>query len=174
MNYKKSLQIEIQKKYGLITTVKKNDKFRNKLIRLKYVKDLDSETLKKYKKDYAKAMAKVKHKVPPEFNGGSQRMGFDNYIKKEYYKYDLIIDGYKYERPREYLRKIIENPKDYETEVVKHTILELLERKKNVEENYVDAHSEEDIYNMKEEQELRYQENENRKKLYKNTVKTVL
>ena len=95
-------------------------------------------------------------------------MGFNRFLKDKYYKYDLILDNYKIEIPKEYLRKIIENQENYNEEVINYTIHELLSRKKYAEDNYIDP-----IINKKElrleliKEQIQIDQNNDRIKLYK-------
>lgn len=103
---------------------------------IKALKELTKIEYYKYKKEYEKIKKKYPFKLVPEFNTWSKGMGFETWINKEYYKYDLIIDNYKYETPKEYLRKVLDNQKKYNDDIINHVIIESLERKEYGEKQY--------------------------------------
>lgn len=138
------------------------------LVKKRNIKDLTKQEYQEYKKDYNDLAKTRTYKKTPEFNVWSKNMGFFTYIKNKYYKYDLILDGYKIEIPKEYLRKVIENQNKYSKEVIEYTIYELLERRKHAEENYIDPRT--DIEELKLERIKERKQidlNTDRIKLYK-------
>lgn len=164
---RKELINELKCKYGVL---KKNINIKTAEIsyqKLKRLKDLDNETYKAYKKDYNNNVNVIKFKKTPEFNISSKNMGFNNYIDKKYYMYDLNIDNYKYEIPKEYLRKISDDALSYNKEVIEWTNKKLLERKKYAEENIIDVNSKEAKREARRDEERQFNDNENNKKLYK-------
>ena len=173
INYKeieerKNALKKIKIKHKLIREVFDEKLGTNRIIKLKNIKDLTPEQHKKYKEDYNTKVLNInKLKKQPEFNIASKNIGFKNYIEKGYYKYDLNIDQYKYERPKEYLRKIYENPKDYSEEVIKYTRLEYEKRKEYAEENYIDPNNIQQIKQERAREEGQKNKNFNNKKLNK-------
>lgn len=134
INYK---EIEERKKQinELKVKHKVSIKVKERYTAIKRLKDLNKEELYNYKKEYAEI--KTKWKKNPEFNLHSQGMGWESYLKRQYYKYDLIIDNFEYETPKEFLRKVIENEEYQENEeLYNHTIYKLLERKEKAEEQW--------------------------------------
>lgn len=137
--YKKHLIRELQVKHGILiktpTATSENRKQKNIYTKVKMIKDLTKKELYKYKKDYNKI--NVKMKVEPEFNIWSNNIGWESYLKRKYYKYDMIIDNFIYEIPKEYLRKVIENEEYHKNEeLYEYTIYHLLERKQKAIEQY--------------------------------------
>lgn len=129
---KKRIINEVKENQGI--SIKTYDKKGNiRYEQIKAIKDLTKEELKDYKKTYNEAVANYEMKLEPEFNLYSQGMGFDSYIKRKYYKYDLILDSYHLERPIEYLRKVLDKPENYSNEVYEETVKRMLERKEYVE-----------------------------------------
>lgn len=135
--YKKWHMNELKIKHGLLTTHKlSNNKI--KLVKVKRVKDLTKEQHKAYKKDYNELMKSITMSKEPEFQIYSKGMGWNSYIKRKYYKYDMIINNYIYERPKEYLRKVYENMAKYKDnqDLINYTIQEALKRKEHAEQEY--------------------------------------
>lgn len=164
---KKALN-KIKIKHKLIKEIFDVKTSQNKIIKLKKIKDLTKEEYKRYKEDYNTKVLNINTlKKQPEFNISSKHIGFENYIKKEYYKYDLIIDKYKYERPKEYLRKIYENTKEYNEEVIEYTRKEYEKRKDYAEQNYIDPNKIEAIQAERQKEEGQKNKNFNNKKLNK-------
>lgn len=161
LNERKRIIKELHIKYGIAT------KINNKYVKIKNLNQLTKEEYKAYKKEYQTQINKIKLKYQPEFNIWSNGMGFNRYIKDKYYKYELKIDNQIIERPKEYLRKIIENQDKYNEEIINYTYKTWLERKKHAEENYIDANDHNAIKNEWIKEELQIDLNANRIKLYK-------
>lgn len=156
---------KVKYKHGI--NLKYTDKNGNiKYDERKLIKDLSKEELSAYKKDYLKETKEIKLNKQNEFNLYSKNMGFDNYIKKEYWKYDLILDGYTYERPKEFLRKIIENKENYSEEIYTATVYELLSRKEYAEYQ-IEEIMKKSVNQLRAEERAAYNKNENNKKLFK-------
>lgn len=169
LKYKKKALIKIQLKHGILKesyNVKTNETYITKNIK---IKDMEIEAYKAYKKEYNEIIPKYKMKKQPEFNISSKNMGFENYINKEYYKYSLILEGYEYERPKEYLRKINDNHTKYSEEIIYYNTKELLERKKYAEENYINTKDREQVKEMRSEEIRQWNKNNNMRKLHKKT-----
>jgi hypothetical protein len=159
---KKEKMKHLYRKYGLANTVN------NKTMKINNIKNLPKDQYKLYKKDYTEMIKTIKYNKNPEFNVWSKGIGFNRFIKDKYYKYDLILDNYKVEIPKEYLRKIIENQDQYDEDVIKYTIYNILERKKYAEENYIDPKKDREkliLELIKEKEQVN--QNIDRIKLYK-------
>ncbi len=142
INYKELKEYKIkmqalQLKYGIL---KKHidHKGQTRYYKIKNIKDLDKKQHKKYKLEQQEIKKSIKLKKNPEFNLASKGMGFDTCLNKKYYKYDLIIDNFKYEIPKEYLRKVYDNMENYNQEIVSNVINHMLKRKEYAENEYID------------------------------------
>jgi len=133
---------------------------------IRYLKDLSKEELKAYKQEYLKTIKPISMLKTNEFNLSSKNMGFDNYIKYEYYKYDLNLENYTFERPKEYLRKIMENQHKYNDEIIGYTAQELMKRKKYAEDNYIDPADRLKTSIEKSKELWQKDQDKDRKKLY--------
>lgn len=154
IDFKQKLN-ELKLKYNLVikTFTRKGNVIYTKT---KLLKDLDVETYKAYKKDYIDLKKSIILNKNPEFNIYSKGMGYQNFIKKQYYKYELIIDNFKYETPKEYLIKTLEQNEN--AEIKNYIVNKLLKRKKHAEENYVDTKNIEQVKDLR----LKEQAKENR------------
>ena len=159
---KKQAINKLQEKYGIVQKYRDKTTQTIKYRKIKKIKDLEPEEHKNYKKEYKETIYKMPMKFEPEFNLFSKGMGFENYIQKEYWKYDLIIDGYTYERPKDYLRKIIENEKQYKDEIIEATVYELLSRKEYAEDNYINTEDYKEMKKIKAEEQQQKTKNFNR------------
>lgn len=134
--YKTFYMNELKIKHGIldIQRIGKN----TKLVKKRRIKDLTKEKYKAYKKDYNELNKKITMTKEPEFQIYSKGMGWNTYIDKKYYKYDMILNNYKYEIPKEYLRKVIENIDKYKNneELISYTVNEILNRKEYTEDEY--------------------------------------
>lgn len=138
---KKSLN-ELKVKYNLmIKTKSKSDNII--YTKIKLLKDLSKNELYNYKKNYIKLKEEYKPNKTPEFNIWSKGMGYQNFIKKEYYRYELIINNFKYETPKDFLMKAYENENN--VTIKNHIVNKLLERKAHAEDNYIDTKNMEEL-----------------------------
>lgn len=167
---RKKEMFKLQLKYGIITKYYDVISQKWQFMKTTNIKDLDKEIYKEYKKEYNEKILKIKDKKQKEFNIYSKGMGFKTYIEREYYKIDLLIENNKLERPKEYLRKIYENPINEEIEM--YNTKELLERKKYAEENFIDINNIEHKRSERLKEETQFNDNENNKKLNKH-VKSI-
>lgn len=131
----------------------------------KSLKNAPQEIQKAYRHEYETKVKTIKDKWQTEFNIASKGLGFDNYIKKEYWKYDLILDNFKYQRPKEYLRKILEKPDQFDNEIIKYNLNEILSRQKWATENYEDK-----INNQEQEEKKATLKNNKREKKLKENL----
>lgn len=141
----------------------------------KMIKNLTVEQLRKYKKDYNEKIPKIKMRLNNEFNTWSQGMGFETWIKKKYYKYPLILNGMKYEIPKEYLRKVLDNIEEYadNTELLQYVHKVSLERKKYAEENMIAWNIRAEVKRMRDKEKEQLAKNFNRKKLHKKEYEAI-
>lgn len=138
---KKDIVNKLKVKYGVsIHTIHKNKGAT--YIKVKNLKDLDPYIYKAYKKEYYNLTKNLISKVEPEFSIYSKGLGYNNFIKKEYWKYDLILDKFKYEIPKEFLIKALENE---DANIKNYITHHLLERKKYAEQNYIDPKDKEAV-----------------------------
>lgn len=161
LNERQHIIRELHIKYGVANRID------NKYYKTGRLKDLTKEQYKNYKKDYTNEMKKLKYKKTPEFNVWSKNIGFNRYIKDKYYKYDLILEDKKIERPKEFLRKIIEKQDNYNEEIINYTYQTLIERKEHAEENYIDPYNEKAVKEEQIKERLQIDQNADRIKLYK-------
>lgn len=129
--------------------------------KIKLIKNLSKDELKAYKKDYNKLKNEINLNKEPEFNIYSKGIGFNNFIKHEYYNTSLIIDNHTYEIPKEYLRKVLENYEEYDTNIQTAITKEIEKRNKWIDENPTTLQIE------RQKELTQKQENINNKKLNK-------
>lgn len=160
---KKDIVNKLKVKYG-VSIHKIHPKLGSTYIKVNNLKNLDPNTYKAYKKEYYNLTKNLIAKVEPEFSIYSKGLGYNNFIKKEYYKYDLIIDNFKYEIPKDFLIKAFEkeNP-DIKNHIVNH----LLERKEHAELNYIDPKDKEKVQAEREEENYKRNKIINNDKLNK-------
>lgn len=160
-NHKKNIK-SLQLEYGILNSYQKDNKtFYQKI---KNIKDLSKEQHKQYKHDYNKILEKRKYIKEPEFNVWSKNIGFKTFINNEWYKYNLNIDNYTYEIPKEYLRKVLENNTQYTPKTLEHIEKIIQSRNKWIDENKLTDEQE------KQKELTQLQENKNNIKLYKKSL----
>lgn len=158
---KRHILNNLKLKYGLmIKTLLRNGNI--KYTKIKLLKDMSSNQYKQYKKEYNKIHNNLVPKKQTEFNIYSKGMGYKTFIDKEYYKYDLILDDFRYEIPKDFLIKAYEK----ENEIIKNYIVDrLLERKEYAEDNYIDTKNKEQMKEIRIKEEAKDNDIKNRLKL---------
>lgn len=149
---RKQIINELKLKYGLMIKTK----LRNgsiKYTKTKLIKDLSNSQYKLYKKEYNNIINKLIPKKQIEFNIYSKGMGYDTFINKQYYKYDLILDDFKYEIPKDFLIKAFNSETDLS--IKNHIVNKLLERKEHAELNYIDTKDIEQRQMMRKKEEAK-------------------
>jgi len=134
------------------------------------LKDSSKSKQKLYRRRYQTILSRAKELREQyrekEFNVWSKGLGWDVFLRKEYWKYDLIINGFFFEIPKEFIRKVFDRKRNLPKEVVKSIYKVQKERVEIAEKQYEEITA---ISVMQQEREAqsRVEANKNQIRLHK-------